>query len=117
MSLSYSDARSKPRSYIANAWMALNGAIAGGMAFYWSGLSGLIGEPFKWAMREGVSFQPSLFEYPYIVLWSTPALCMLSGWLAAKSGQHALARIVGCYPSMVLALMLGWYYLAPSHWL
>ena len=92
-------------------------AIALGMLFYWSGMVGLVAEPFKWAMRDGVSISPSLFEYPYMILWATPSMCMLAGWMAIKAQRPEFARIIGGYPSFMLALMLGWYNLAPSHWL
>ena len=61
--------------------------------------------------------QPGLFDTNYMVLWATPMLCMFSGWLALRSRQEHVARIVGCYPSMFLVVMLGWYNLAPQHWL
>jgi hypothetical protein len=117
MSLSYYDVRRKrQRTGLAQLWMALNSALAVVMAFYWSGIGAYVAEPFKWAMREGVSTQPSLFEYPYLTLWSTPLLCVIGGWLALKAEQASVARIVGSYPTIMLGMMLGWYYLAPPHW-
>ena len=117
MGLSYYDAQSKPRTGLAKAWMILNAGIALGMMFHWSGFAGIVADPFKWAMRDGVGMHPSLFEYPYVLLWSTPAMCVIAGLLAMRVHQHSIARIVGGYPTLMLALMLGWYYLAPSHWL
>lgn len=117
MSLSYYDTGRKPRTVLARLWIVTNALIAFGMLFYWSGLVGYIGEPYRWAIQSGVSSQPGLFDPNYMVLWATPILCMLSGWLALKARQEHVARIVGCYPSMFLAVMLGWYNLAPQHWL
>jgi hypothetical protein len=117
MGLSYYDERRKPKTGLAKGWMVLNAGIAIGMVFYWTGIAGVVSEPFKWAMRDGVTIHPGLFDYPYFLLWATPAMCMLAGWLAVRANQHSVARIVGGYPTMVLVLMLGWYYLAPMHWL
>jgi len=117
MGLSYYDQQQKPKTALAKAWMYFNAVIAAGFVFYWSGLASYFADPLKWALRVSVGIQPNLFEYPYLALWSTPVLCMIGGWLAMKSGQHSLARIIGGYPTMMLALMLSWYYLAPLHWL
>lgn len=116
MSLSYYDDRCKPQTVLARGWMVANAVIALGMLFYWSGLVGYVGEPYRWATQTGVSAHPGLFETNYVVLWATPLLCMVSGWLAVRSRQYGIARIVGCYPTLFLGVMLGWYYLAPSHW-
>lgn len=117
MGLSYYDVQRKPNTRLARGWMLLNAGIALGMVFYWTGLATIISEPFKWAMREGVTLHPNLLDYPYVLLWATPALCMLTGWFAVRINQPRIAVLVGGYPSMMLALMLGWYYLAPTHWL
>ena len=118
MTMTYYDGtgRKKPRTAVAKGWMLLNAAIALGMAVYWSGLAVYVGEPFKWAMREGVGAHPDLFEYPYVTLWLTPVLCMIAGWLALRAEQPKVARLVGGYPTFMLALMMGWYYMAPPHW-
>ena len=116
MVLSYYDDRTKPQKRVAMAFIVGNAAISFAMLFYWSGLAGLIGDPFKWAMRDGVSPVPMIFEYPYITLWLTPLLCMCAGWLAIKAERFGLARLVGIYPSLMLTVMLGWYYLTPPHW-
>ena len=117
MGLSYYDVERKPRTFLAKLWMILNAIIALGMAFYWSGLALYVAEPFRWAMRDGVSSFPTLFEFPYLLLWSTPLIAMASGWVALKVRQDSVARIIGSYPSMMLALMVGFYNLAPAHWL
>ena len=117
MGLSYYDAQRKPKTRLARGWLYLNALIACGMTFYWSGIAAYVGEPVKWAMREGISTQPGLFEYPYLTLWSTPLLCMVGGWLAMKAKQDSVARIVGSYPTLMLSMMLGWYNFAPAHWL
>ncbi len=117
MSLSYYDLRRKPRTILARLWIVTNAVIAFGMLFYWSGLVGVVGEPYKWAMQSTMTSQPALFDTNYVVLWATPILCMISGWVALRARQDQVARIVGCYPSMFLAVMLGWYNLAPQHWL
>lgn len=117
MGLSYYDNERKPRAFLATLWMCLNTAIALGMLFYWSGLVGYVGEPYRWATQSGIGVHPSLFEPAYMGLWATPILCTFGGWLALRTRQDSVARIVGCYPSMMLALMLGWYNFAPQHWL
>ncbi len=67
MGLSYYDVERKPRTFLAKLWMILNAIIALGMAFYWSGLALYVAEPFRWAMRDGVSSFPTLFEFPYLL--------------------------------------------------
>lgn len=117
MGLSYYDLERKPRTFLARLWMYANAVIALGMLFFWSGLVSYVGEPYKWATQMGISIQPGLFEPAYLLLWSTPVMCMVAGWMAVKIKQYSVARIVGCYPSMMLAIMLGWYNFAPQHWL
>lgn len=118
MSLSYYDLqrKPKPRTILARGWMAANALIALGMLFYWSGLVGYVGEPYRWATQSGISAQPGLFEANYVALWATPLICLLAGWLALRSQQDSVARIVGSYPTFFLGVLLGWYYLAPQHW-
>ena len=116
MSLSYYDERTKPRTKIAMALVALNAAIAFGISFYWSGLATVIGEPYKWAMRGSISPSPSLFEYPYLAAWLTPLLCVVAGWLAVKGGRPKAGQVIGLYPALMLAIMVGWYYLTPNEW-
>lgn len=116
MSMSYYDTGRKPRLFVARLWMLANAVIAVAMAFYWSGMAQYVGEAYRWATRDGISPQPPLFEFPYMMLWSTPLICMLIGWLALQFKQDSIARIVGGYPTMMLVLMLSWYNLAPPHW-
>lgn len=119
MTMSYYDVKNekRPRTALAKAWMLLNAVIALGMGVYWSGVAVFVGEPFKWAMRQGVGASPNLFEYPYLTLWLAPILCMIGGWLALRAKQPNVARIVGSYPTFMLAVMIGWFNLAPTHWL
>lgn len=116
MGLSYYDYRTKPQTHVAMAFLVVNATITFVMIFYWSGMAGLIADPFRWAMRDGVSVAPTIFEYPYLTLWLTPLLCMCGGWLAIKAERFSMARIVGIYPSLMLAIMTSWYYLTPPHW-
>lgn len=116
MGLSYYDVRRKPETRLANTLVCWNGILSVSMLFYWSGVARIVGEPFRWAMKGGVSLQPAWLEYPYLMLWVTPMLCMFGGWIALKGDRYSVARIIGLYPSLVLGLMLGWYYFAPNRW-
>lgn len=116
MSLSYYDTERKPRLFLARLWMCANAVLACAMAFYWTRVSIPVIEPFNWAMRDSVSPQPQLLEFPYMLLWSTPLICMMIGWAAMQLKQESIARIVGGYPTMMLVLMVGWHSFAPSHW-
>ena len=97
----------------ANAAMVFNAIIATSIAFFWSGLSALIEEPFKWATGMPISLRPALLDYPYLMLWLLPLLSMCCGWLALKAGMPSLSRTVGAFPIFMLAMILGWYYLTP----
>lgn len=116
MGLSYYDEREKPQTKIATGLVLLNGAMAFAAAFYWSGLSRFLGEPYKWAMRGSISPSPSLFEYPYLALWMTPLLCMCGGWLAIQGNRLKASRLIGFYPLVMLSMMLGWFYFTPVDW-
>jgi hypothetical protein len=96
--------------------MVWNALLALAMVFYWSGLAAYIGEPVRWAMTVGVSLNPTLLEYPYVMLWIIPILCMVGGWGALKGNQAGIARILGIYPTLALVMMTGWFYLAPQNW-
>src|SRR5262245_59638249 len=111
MSLSYYDERQRPQTRIASGLALFNACTALLMVFYWSGVAGFIGEPFKWAMRDDVGLAPTIFDYPYLTLWLTPLLCMCGGWLAIQAERFSLARIIGAYPPLMLTMMTGWYYL------
>jgi hypothetical protein len=116
MGLSYYDVRHKPQTRLASALVCWNGIIAVSMLFYWSGLAAFVGEPFRWAMKGGVSVNPAWLEYPYLTLWLVPMLCMFAGWLALKTDRYSVARVIGLYPSLTLAMMMGWYYFTPHQW-
>ncbi len=116
MGLTYYEDGRKPRTRFATAMMVVNGVLMSAMAFYWSGVASVLNEPVRWAMRQGVSINPSWLEYPYLMLWFVPMLCLIGGWLALKARADGIARILGVYPSLTLILMVGWYYAAPHHW-
>lgn len=114
--LSYYDGQKKVRSRLACALMWLNGLFAAAVVAYWTGVSLIIEEPFRWATGEGVSPSPSLFEYPYLLLWIVPSAAAVIGWLSIHAKMPALGRFVGIYPLLFLGLMVGWFYLTPPQW-
>ena len=116
MGLTYYDDIRKPKTGLATGLMVWNAVIALAMSFYWSGFAAMLGEPVRWAMTVGVSLNPTWLEYPFVMLWFVPMLCMAGGWLAIKGHQTGIARILGIYPTLTLLLMSSWYYLAPHHW-
>ena len=116
MALTYYDEFRKPKTRLATAMMVWNAILSFGMAFYWSGVSALFDGPVRWAMAPGVGLNPGWLDYPFVMLWLAPMLCMGAGWMALKGGQDSVARIVGVYPTLMMMLALGWFYLTPPHW-
>lgn len=114
--LSYYDGKKKVRSGLVRTLMWLNGLVAVSVVAYWTGVSLVLEEPFRWATGLGVGTSPSLFEYPYVLLWIVPAGAAVIGWLSIHAELPALGRFVGIYPLLFLNLMVGWYYLAPVQW-
>jgi hypothetical protein len=114
--LSYYDGQRKVRSRLAYALMWANALFAAAVVLYWTGVSLVLEEPFRWATGEGVSPSPQLLEYPYLLLWIVPLGAATIGWLSIKGEMPALGRFVGIYPLLFLCLMVGWFYFTPPHW-
>ncbi len=117
MSLSYYDGRKdRPdRGYLVILDI-YNACAALAAVFFWTHLQFFIADPLKWATLSGIGAAPGLFEYPYLLTWLLPIGGIAGCWLARKSQQYNLALFLALYPTLFMALMIGWFYLAPNEW-
>lgn len=109
MGMTYYDEYRKPNKGFANLLVLWNALLA--MVFYanWQGVAGVLNEPLAWALRLGGGMTP-------VGLWLLPMLSACGAWLALQIDQVRIARLLGVYPTLLLMLIVGWYYLTPAEW-
>ena len=94
----------------------LNAGFAAAVVAFWSGLYEVLGKPLEWALWTPLSSSPILQEYPFVFIWSLPGICALAGWIARANHSHRAAATICVVPILLLALVTGWFYLAPQEW-
>lgn len=100
------------------AMLGVNAAFAAAVVFAWAYVALVISEPLAWAtwMPVGRTWRPGMLEYPFALLWALPGAGIVSAWSARKARNMSLAYFSASLPIVTLALMFGWYYLAPVEW-
>jgi len=99
--------------------MSANGLLTTAIVFAWTYVALVIEEPLEWATwmpvsrGDGIS---GLLVYPFLLLWGLPLLGAFGAWLSMQGGRKALAYAFVSVPLVMLAMVLGWYYLAPGDW-
>lgn len=119
MTISYydDDARApiQPSGFMTFLMLA-NAVIVLTVLFAWTTVALYIVEPVTWAtwmpVQRGTSFEDA-FEYPFVVLWLMPAAGIVGAWLSLRLGRRSTALFCAIAPIALLALVFGWYYLAP----
>ncbi len=119
MTISYydDDTRASVRASGPLTFLMLTNAVIGlTVLFAWTAVSLYIVEPIAWAtwmpVQRGTSFE-DLFEYPFVMLWLMPAAGIVGAWLSLRMGRRGAALMCAIMPIAVLALIFGWFYLAP----
>jgi hypothetical protein len=117
----YEDGTSAPKRMprLLVALMTTNAGFAAAILFAWTYISLVVAEPLSWAtwvpMSRG-SGMGGVLEYPFLLLWLLPLVGILGGWVGAKGNRPAFAYAFVAIPIAMLALVFGWYYLAPTEW-
>ncbi len=99
--------------------MVVNAVMSAGIVFAWTFVSLFVAEPLAWATWMPINRGYGLFglvEYPFVLLWIVPLLGICGAWVSLKAGRRALAFTFVALPIGMLALVLGWYHLAPQDW-
>lgn len=99
--------------------MMANGLLASVIVFAWTYVALVVAEPLSWATWMPVSRGYGiigLLEYPFVMLWALPVLGAFGAWLSLQSGRKTLAYAFVGVPLVMLAMVMGWYYLAPGDW-
>jgi len=101
------------------ALMMANGLLSTAIVFAWTYVALVVAEPLSWATWMPVSRGyglMGLLEYPFVMLWGLPLLGVFGAWMSMQAGRKTLAYAFVGVPLTMLALVLGWYYLAPGDW-
>ncbi|MGE0769332.1 MAG: hypothetical protein AB7L90_23065 [Hyphomicrobiaceae bacterium] len=99
--------------------MMINALFSIAIVFAWTYVALILSEPIAWATWMPVSRGFGLagvLEYPFVMLWSLPLLGVLGAWLSMQAGRKTLAYAFVGVPLVMLALVMGWYYLTPGDW-
>lgn len=106
-----------PRCMIA--LMTANALFAGAIVFAWTYVALFVAEPMSWATWMPVSRGYGLlgvFDYPFIMLWGMPLMGVFGAWISMQSRHKTLAFAFVGVPLVMLALVMGWFYLTPADW-
>jgi hypothetical protein len=112
----YEGRRYDPQRFVRLMSM-LNIAMAICVLFAWPYIAGVLSDPMMLASGEGISSRPSLDEYPYVVLWLLPLLCVIVSWIATTIGFTAFAKFVLAYPVMLYGCSIFWYHYLSQYYL
>ncbi len=99
--------------------MTMNGLVAALVLFAWTLISVIASRPLAWATWMPVSRGYgifSIFEYPFVMLWTLPLAGVCGAWVAAKARRWAVAYSAAGLPIALIAMIFGWYYLVPPEW-
>lgn len=106
-------------SRLLMALIMANGLFSTAIVFAWTYVALVVAEPLSWATWMPVSRGyglSGLLEYPFVMLWGLPLLGVFGAWLSMQAGRKGLAYAFVGVPLVMLALVMGWYYLAPGDW-
>lgn len=101
------------------ALMAMNGAVSAAIVFAWTYVALFVAEPLQWAtwmpITRGFGLM-GVVEYPFVMLWVMPLAGVFGAWMSLQGRRKALAYTFVAVPLVMLALVMGWYHLAPTDW-
>ena len=99
--------------------IAANLVFAATTLFAWTYIAFFVAEPLAWAtwmpIHRGYGVT-GILEYPFVLLWLLPILGVCSAWVCLKGRRKPMAYACVAVPLVILALVLGWFYLAPTDW-
>ncbi len=99
--------------------MVVNGLLASTILFAWTYIAFFVAEPLSWAtwmpISRGYGFT-GVMDYPFVMLWVMPLMGVFGAWMALQGNRRALAYAFVLVPMAMLALVMGWYHLAPTDW-
>ncbi len=97
---------------------AINATFALSVVFGWTLVAPSIAEAWGWATHAHVERGSGLevLRYPFALLWGIPFIGIAGSWLAGKSKKNALALTCALAPILFMAMVFGWYFIAPSEW-
>jgi hypothetical protein len=99
--------------------MALNSGFAALILFAWTYIAFFVTESLSWAtwmpIHRGYGMV-GVFEYPFVMLWLLPSIGVFGAWVSLKGGRTFAAFTFVAVPLMMLALVFGWFYIAPTEW-
>jgi hypothetical protein len=99
--------------------MMANGLFSTAIVFAWTYIALVVAQPLSWATWMPVSRGyglMGLLDYPFVLLWGLPLLGVFGAWMSMQARRKVLAYAFVGVPLVMLALVMGWYYLAPSEW-
>jgi hypothetical protein len=101
------------------ALMMANSLFSTAIVFAWTYVALVVAQPLSWAtwmpVYRGYGLV-GLFDYPFVLLWGLPLLGVFGAWMSMQGGRKSLAYAFVGVPLVMLALVMGWYYLAPGEW-
>lgn len=105
------------RLIVIQAMIYANIALATLMVFAWPQVGWFVTEPLAWATwhpfhRSG--FGVDIFEYPFILLWLLPLAGATISWMALNARQAGYAFGGAIVPLVLLLMVFGWFYGAPT---
>ncbi len=117
----YEDGTSAPRrmSALLTVLMIANVLFSATILFAWTYVSYFVAEPLSWALwlpvSRGAGFA-GVLDYPFILMWMMPLIGAFGGWVGYKGSSRPVAYAFVGIPLVILVLVVGWFYLAPSEW-
>lgn len=116
MTLSIYEGKEPTRSWASLPLMIVNTALSTGVIFWWAFLSLILADPVNWATARHMNARPELFDYPFVMIWATPALAVVGAWLCEQFKLFRLAVPLLSFPLVYLGMILAIYYAAPLEW-
>jgi hypothetical protein len=116
MEVTADNRRRRRNSRFLNSLFVVNAVFVAGILLWWHWMSIVMSEPVRWATWHAMGPRPSMFDYPFILLWLLPVSAVSVSWLAKKFGNMRMACAVAFFPVFYLSLIVGWFYFTPQAW-
>lgn len=112
--LIYDGSRSHRFRSSAMLLVSVNILFALACTLAWQIMQTFVGAPLVWAADHVLGSRPDLFDYPFIMLWGTPAVFGSAAWLLLRIGEARASYYLALFPIVYIGAIIAVYYMAPA---
>ena len=108
--------RRTPAEAFVQVMIMLNLGMAVSVFAVWPGYPEVLADPLSVIAGSGTPIRPSVFEYPFLLLWVIPLLGACLAFVMAAIQSARLARFFAVFPLLLAATCGVWLYFYVGYW-